>query len=146
MQKLSGTSSGKNNKSCKIFHNESKKISYAIFWTFYEFLHILQAPAKGVYHWKGALGADLDRSWGRRGARRRGSAVPPRAGRGSDCSGEVGGALATGGSRWATVGAKGGGGSLGWGCSRSEPEACRGCLHWRRRRAVGLRTSLRRPL
>jgi hypothetical protein len=76
----------------------------------------------------------LDRSWGRRGARRRGSAAPPCAGRGSDCSGEVGGAPATGGGRWATVGAMGGGGSLGWVCSRPELGARRGCLQWRRQR------------
>jgi hypothetical protein len=31
MQNLSGTSSGKNNKSCSIFHNESNKISFAFF-------------------------------------------------------------------------------------------------------------------
>jgi hypothetical protein len=75
----------------------------------------------------------LDRSWGRRGARRRSSTAPPRAGRGSDCSGEVGGASATGGGRWATLGVMGGGGNLGWGCSRPEPGARRDCLQWRRR-------------
>jgi hypothetical protein len=62
--------------------------------------------------------------------------APPCAGLGSDCSGEVGGAPATGGGRWAIVGAMGGGGSLGWVCSRPEPGARRGCLQWRRRCVV----------
>jgi hypothetical protein len=47
MQKLSGTSSGKNNKSCRIFYNESKKIEFAFFWFFYDFLHILQDQLNG---------------------------------------------------------------------------------------------------
>jgi hypothetical protein len=32
MQKLTGISSGKNNKSCRIFHHESNKIDFAFFW------------------------------------------------------------------------------------------------------------------
>jgi hypothetical protein len=31
MQKLSGNSSGKNNKSCRIFHSEANKIGFALF-------------------------------------------------------------------------------------------------------------------
>jgi hypothetical protein len=46
MQKLSVTSSGKNNKSCGIFHHESKKISFAVFCFFYDFLGNLQYSAK----------------------------------------------------------------------------------------------------
>jgi hypothetical protein len=46
MQKLSGTSSGKNNKSCGIFYHESNKIGFAFFWVFYDFLRNLQVPAK----------------------------------------------------------------------------------------------------
>jgi hypothetical protein len=45
MQNLSGTSSGKNNKSCRILHNESDKIEFTFlcFSTiFYEFYKILQ--------------------------------------------------------------------------------------------------------
>jgi hypothetical protein len=38
MQKLSGTSLGKNNKSCGIFHHESKKIGFAFFRFLYDFL------------------------------------------------------------------------------------------------------------
>jgi hypothetical protein len=44
MQKLSETSSGKNNKSCGIFHRESKKIGFAlsifstIFYAIYRFI------------------------------------------------------------------------------------------------------------
>jgi hypothetical protein len=32
MQKLSRNNSGKNNKSCRIFHNESNKIEFAFLW------------------------------------------------------------------------------------------------------------------
>jgi hypothetical protein len=46
MQKLSGTSSGKNNKSCSIFHHESKKIEFAFFWIFYNVLRNLQESTK----------------------------------------------------------------------------------------------------
>jgi hypothetical protein len=48
--------------------------------------------------WKMVRGlprASLGSKLGRRGARRRGSTAPPRAGRGSDCSGEVGGTPVT---------------------------------------------------
>jgi hypothetical protein len=34
-----------NNKSCSILHSKSKKVSFAIFWFFYDFLHILQVSA-----------------------------------------------------------------------------------------------------
>jgi hypothetical protein len=34
------------NKSCSIFHHKSNKIKFAIFRNFYDFLHILQVPAK----------------------------------------------------------------------------------------------------
>jgi hypothetical protein len=50
MQKLSGISSGKNNKSCRIFHNESNKIGFAVFWFFYNFLRNLQETAKSLYY------------------------------------------------------------------------------------------------
>jgi hypothetical protein len=50
MQKLTGTSSGKNNKSCGIFHNKSNKIEFAFFWFFYDFLRILQESAKWLYY------------------------------------------------------------------------------------------------
>jgi hypothetical protein len=46
MQNLSRTSSGKNNKSCSIFHNESKKIEFLFFWSLYDLLRILQDSAK----------------------------------------------------------------------------------------------------
>jgi hypothetical protein len=46
MQKLSGTSSGKNNKSCGIFHHESNKTKFAFFWFVYNFLRNLQESAK----------------------------------------------------------------------------------------------------
>jgi hypothetical protein len=45
MQKLSGTSSGKNNKSCGVFYHESKKTRFAFFWFFYDFLRNLQESA-----------------------------------------------------------------------------------------------------
>jgi hypothetical protein len=50
MQKLSGTSSGENNKSCGIFHHKSKNIEFAFFWFFYDFLHNLQESAKALYY------------------------------------------------------------------------------------------------
>jgi hypothetical protein len=50
MQKLLGTSSGKNNKSCRIFHNESNKIGFAFFWFFCDFLRILQESVKWLYY------------------------------------------------------------------------------------------------
>jgi hypothetical protein len=45
MQKLSGTSSVKNNKSCRIFHPECNKI-----WYFYDFLHNLQESVRWLYY------------------------------------------------------------------------------------------------
>jgi hypothetical protein len=51
MQKLSRISSGKNNKSCRIFHRESKKISFAFFRFFYDFLRNLQETGKSLYYW-----------------------------------------------------------------------------------------------
>jgi hypothetical protein len=49
MQKLTGISSGQNNKSCRINHHESKKIGFTFFWFFCEFLRNLQESAKGFY-------------------------------------------------------------------------------------------------
>jgi hypothetical protein len=46
MQKLTGISSGKKNKSCRIFHHESNKIGFAFFWFLYDFLRNLQETAK----------------------------------------------------------------------------------------------------
>jgi hypothetical protein len=51
MQKLSGTSSGKNNKSCRIFYNESNNNWVCIFLIFYDFLWILQDSAKHKHYW-----------------------------------------------------------------------------------------------
>jgi hypothetical protein len=48
MQKLSGTSSGKNNKSCRIIHHEPKKICFAFFRFFYDFLRNLQETGKSL--------------------------------------------------------------------------------------------------
>jgi hypothetical protein len=48
MQKLTGTSSGKNNISCGIFHHESNKICFAFFSFFYDFLRNLQESAKAL--------------------------------------------------------------------------------------------------
>jgi hypothetical protein len=50
MQKLSGTSSGKNNKSCGIFYRESNKIGFSFIWSFYDFLRNLQESAKWLYY------------------------------------------------------------------------------------------------
>jgi hypothetical protein len=48
MHKLKGTSSGKNNKSCGIFHHESKKIGFAFLLFFYDLLRNLQETAKAL--------------------------------------------------------------------------------------------------
>jgi hypothetical protein len=40
------------NKSCSIFHNKSNKIGFAFFWILYNFLCILQIPAKGIHYWR----------------------------------------------------------------------------------------------
>jgi hypothetical protein len=50
MQKLSRTSSGKNNKTSGIFHQESNKIEFAFFQIFYDFLCNLQESAKWLYY------------------------------------------------------------------------------------------------
>jgi hypothetical protein len=50
MPKLLGNSSGKNNKSCRIFHSESTKIGFAFLGFFYDFLRNLQIAAKHIYY------------------------------------------------------------------------------------------------
>jgi hypothetical protein len=49
MQKLSGTSLGKNNKSCRSFYKEANKIGFAVFWIFYDFLRNLQVSTIHKY-------------------------------------------------------------------------------------------------
>jgi hypothetical protein len=41
---------GKNNKSCKIFHSESKNIGFAFFWCLYDFIRIFKVSAKVIYY------------------------------------------------------------------------------------------------
>jgi hypothetical protein len=48
MQKLSGISSGQNNKSCRIIHHKSSKIVLAFFWFICDFLRNLQESAKSI--------------------------------------------------------------------------------------------------
>jgi hypothetical protein len=48
MQKLTGISSGQNNKSCRIIHHESNKIGRAFFCFFYDFLRNLQETGKSL--------------------------------------------------------------------------------------------------
>jgi hypothetical protein len=50
MLKLLGNNSGKNNKSCSIFHLKSNKIQIAFLRFFYDFLRNLQESAKLVYY------------------------------------------------------------------------------------------------
>jgi hypothetical protein len=50
MQKLSGISSGQNNKSCRIFHRESNKIGFVFLWFLCDFLRNLQESAKSQYY------------------------------------------------------------------------------------------------
>jgi hypothetical protein len=52
MQKLTGIGSGKNNKSCWIFHHKYNKIGFEFFWFFYDFLRILQLSAKALILFK----------------------------------------------------------------------------------------------
>jgi hypothetical protein len=42
MQKLTGISSGQNNKSCRIFRHEPNKIGFAFFRFVYDFIRNLQ--------------------------------------------------------------------------------------------------------
>jgi hypothetical protein len=51
MQKLKGTSSGQNNKSCRIIHHESNKISLAFFRFFCDFLRNLKDSANLFNYW-----------------------------------------------------------------------------------------------
>jgi hypothetical protein len=39
------------NRNCSTLHHESKKIEFAFFWSFYDFLRILQVSAKWVHYW-----------------------------------------------------------------------------------------------
>jgi hypothetical protein len=55
MQTLPGTSSGKNNKTCRIFHHESNKIEFAFFWFLYDFLRNLQESTKHKYYLRWCL-------------------------------------------------------------------------------------------
>jgi hypothetical protein len=50
MHKLSGKTLDKLHQSCRIFHNEYKKIGFVFFWIFYNFLRILQDSAKRIYY------------------------------------------------------------------------------------------------
>jgi hypothetical protein len=50
MLKILGNSSGKNNKSCRIFYNEYSKIGFAFFLFFYDCLRILQDSTKAIYY------------------------------------------------------------------------------------------------
>jgi hypothetical protein len=45
MSKISGNNPDKFNKSCSALHQESKKIKFAFFLFFYDFLEILQESA-----------------------------------------------------------------------------------------------------
>jgi hypothetical protein len=54
MQKLKGISSGQNNKSCRIIHQEPNKIGFTFFCNF---LRNLQESATHFYYWSGAFAA-----------------------------------------------------------------------------------------
>jgi hypothetical protein len=41
---------GKNNKSCRIFHNRSNKIEFAFFWNYHDFIRNLQESAKHLHY------------------------------------------------------------------------------------------------
>jgi hypothetical protein len=50
MQILSRNSSGKNNRSCSTFDQESIKIGFAFFWIFYDFIWIFQESTRHIYY------------------------------------------------------------------------------------------------
>jgi hypothetical protein len=65
MLKLKGISSGQNNKSCSIIHNESKKIGLAFFWFFCDVLRNLQESANLFTYWSYLFAIKtLERFWG----------------------------------------------------------------------------------
>jgi hypothetical protein len=51
MPKISRNSLGEYNKSCSVTHQESRKIEFAFFRIFYDFLEILQESPKSFYYW-----------------------------------------------------------------------------------------------
>jgi hypothetical protein len=51
MQTLTGISSGKNNKSCRIIHNRSNQIGFAFFRFVCNFLRNLQGTGNSLYYW-----------------------------------------------------------------------------------------------
>jgi hypothetical protein len=55
MQKLTGTSSGQNNKSCRIIHLEPNKIGFTFFCFFCDFLRNLQESANSLYYFSCAF-------------------------------------------------------------------------------------------
>jgi hypothetical protein len=61
MPKILGNSLRKNNKSCRIFYNESKKIGFAFFCFFYDLLRIFKVSAKVIYYLRrGFTGRSLE--------------------------------------------------------------------------------------
>jgi hypothetical protein len=63
MQKLKGISSGQNNKSCGIIHNEANKIGFTFFRFFCDFLSNLQESGKLQHYWSFFLHRDPSEYW-----------------------------------------------------------------------------------
>jgi hypothetical protein len=64
MQKLTGISSGQNNKSCRIINNGSNKFSFTFFWLSCDFLRNLQESRNHFYYWSSPFAAGtLGRFW-----------------------------------------------------------------------------------
>jgi hypothetical protein len=57
MQKLTGISSGQNNKSCRIFHHEPNKTGFPFFRFFYDFIRNLQESGNHFYYFSCAFAA-----------------------------------------------------------------------------------------
>jgi hypothetical protein len=57
MQKLTGISSGQNNKSCSIIHNGSNKIGFTFFGISCDFLRNLQESGNHFYYWSSPFAA-----------------------------------------------------------------------------------------
>jgi hypothetical protein len=97
MQKLTGINSGQNNKSCRIIHNGSNKVSFTFFWFVCDFLRNLQESVTSQILFELPFAErPSERSavlqcgpWGRRPAAVRPNSGQPPAGAGRAWAGKV---------------------------------------------------------
>jgi hypothetical protein len=161
MEKLTGISSGQNNKSCRILHNGSNKICFTFFSFFCDFLRNLQESANSLYYFSCAYaGRPSERKfslkcspWGRWPARVGKIPVMSRRSLAGEGRGAIYGSLALGFGGWTGTRrlerwgapAASGTGRRGWPSRRGGPRAvaivgrravveleeCAGDLGWR---------------